>query len=397
MDGASLTFVGPLVAALEAVGEALDDAAGADVWSLSDDDLAAAIARCEVVAARQAAVGLRLVREAEARDLGRRLGAASTVGWLRHRLRLRPGEAKTRVDLAHRLRVGESDSGPVDYAANVTSAGGRSMPATAAALAAGQVSVDHASVIATTMAELPGGLSVEQERVAESTLAGWAREHDPVTVGRLGRHLVHALDADTLEQREQRAFARRQLRFSEAGDGSTRISGRLDGESAAMVRAVLDPLAAPCPAADGTQDPRTAGQRSADALVELARRACTTGRLPAGHGVRPHLSVIITLESLLTQPSHHRRCRRHRPVRHRRSTRRRWARRWRRVRRRLRPARYRAGGGGLGRADLGRGGAADRLRRRHHPGDRRPGVGPPRRRPRTAHRHRRAVGRSGGP
>jgi hypothetical protein len=235
MDGASLTFVGPLVAALEAVGEALDDAAGADVWSLSDDDLAAAIARCEVVAARQAAVGLRLVREAEARDLGRRLGAASTVGWLRHRLRLRPGEAKTRVDLAHRLRVGESDSGPVDYAANVTSAGGRSMPATAAALAAGQVSVDHASVIATTMAELPGGLSVEQERVAESTLAGWAREHDPVTVGRLGRHLVHALDADTLEQREQRAFARRQLRFSEAGDGSTRISGRLDGESAAMV------------------------------------------------------------------------------------------------------------------------------------------------------------------
>jgi hypothetical protein len=204
MDGASLTFVGPLVAALEAVGEALDDAAGADVWSLSDDDLAAAIARCEVVAARQAAVGLRLVREAEARDLGRRLGAASTVGWLRHRLRLRPGEAKTRVDLAHRLRVGESDSGPVDYAANVTSAGGRSMPATAAALAAGQVSVDHASVIATTMAELPGGLSVEQERVAESTLAGWAREHDPVTVGRLGRHLVHALDADTLEQREQR-------------------------------------------------------------------------------------------------------------------------------------------------------------------------------------------------
>jgi hypothetical protein len=108
MDGTSLTRVGhPVVAALDAVSEALDEAVGAEVWSLSDDDLQATIVACEVVAARQAAVGLRLVREADARDLGRRLGAASTTAWLRARLRLRPGEAKTRVDLAHRLRVGE--------------------------------------------------------------------------------------------------------------------------------------------------------------------------------------------------------------------------------------------------------------------------------------------------
>jgi hypothetical protein len=112
MDSTSLTFLGhPVVAALDAVGEALDDAAGAEVWSLSDDDLQATIVACEVLAAWQAAVGLRLVREADARDLGRRLGATSTTGWLRHRLRLRPGEAKVRVDLANRLRVGESDEG----------------------------------------------------------------------------------------------------------------------------------------------------------------------------------------------------------------------------------------------------------------------------------------------
>jgi hypothetical protein len=175
------------------------------------------------------------------------------------------------------------------------------MPTTAAALAEGAVSVDHAGVIARTMVDLPGGLSTEQERVAESTLAGWAREHDPVTVGRLARHLIHALDTDTLAEREQRTYQRRELRFSEAGDGSTRLSGRLDAESAAMVRAALDPLAAPCPGPDGTQDPRTAGQRTADALVELARRACTTGGLPAGHGVRPHLAVIVSLDSLTTR------------------------------------------------------------------------------------------------
>jgi hypothetical protein len=106
-----------------------------------------------------------------------------------------------------------------------------------------------------------------------------------------------------LEEREQRAYRRRELRLSDTGDGSTRLSGRLDAESAAMVRAALDPLAAPNPAADGTQDPRTAGQRTADALVELARRACTTGRLPAGHGIRPHLAVIVSLDSLTTRPA----------------------------------------------------------------------------------------------
>ena len=105
-----------------------------------------------------------------------RLGASSTAAWIKFRLRLRPAEAKARVDLANRLRVGESVEGPVDYDANVaTTASGRSMPATATALAAGQASVDHAAVIARTMVDLPGGLSTEQEHIAEATLAGWAR------------------------------------------------------------------------------------------------------------------------------------------------------------------------------------------------------------------------------
>ena len=72
MDNSSLTRVGhPVVAALDAVSEVLDETVGAEVWSLSDDDLAATIERCEVVAARQAAMGSRLVREADARGAKR--------------------------------------------------------------------------------------------------------------------------------------------------------------------------------------------------------------------------------------------------------------------------------------------------------------------------------------
>ena len=302
MDGTSLTRIGhPLVAALGEVSDALDKSAGADVWSVSDDDLAATIERCEALAARQAELSLRLLREADGRDLGRRLGAASTTAWIKDRLRLRPGEAKARVDLAHRLDP-DAAAGPVDYAANVgTTAGARSMPATAAAMVAGAVSAEHARVIAKTMVGLPGGLSTEQEKVAEANLADWARQYDPVTVAKLGQHMIHALDTQTLEEREERAFRRRQLHLVDLGDGSTRVTGQLDAESAAMVRAALDPLAAPNPAADGTQDPRTAGQRTADALVELARRSCDLVTLPAGHGVRPHLAVIITLDSLLAK------------------------------------------------------------------------------------------------
>jgi hypothetical protein len=68
------------------------------------------------------------------------------------------------------------------------------------------------------------------------------------------------------------------------------------------VRAALDPLAAPAPAADGEPDRRTGGQRVADALVELARRALDAGEtMPAGHAVRPHVSVLVRLDGLVAK------------------------------------------------------------------------------------------------
>lgn len=45
-------------------------------------------------------------------------------------------------------------------------------------------------------------------------------------------------------------------------------------------------------------DERTAGQRRADALVELARRALDGGRLPEVGGERPHIAVTIDLATL---------------------------------------------------------------------------------------------------
>ena len=302
MSSESFTRSGhPVVTAVEVISAALDQTVDADVWALSDDDISAVLAELEALAARQAELSLRVVREADARDLGRRMGAPSTAAWLRHRLRLRPGEARTRVTLANRLDP-HADA-LADWAANVSSRSASwSMPATAAALTRGACSVEHASVVAKIMAALPESLSAEQLQVAEEQLAGWATEFDPGEVANLGRSLIHLLDADSLDDREQGAYERRSLALTDRGDGSTRVSGQLDNESAAILRAALDPLAAPAPAADGEKDPRTSGQRMADALVEVARRALDTGEtVPAGHTVRPHVSVLIGLEGLMAK------------------------------------------------------------------------------------------------
>jgi Domain of unknown function (DUF222) len=65
--------------------------------------------------------------------------------------------------------------------------------------------------------------------------------------------------------------------------GMVAIDGMLEAEAGQMVLAALEPFARPTSA----DDTGTAGQRNADALVEVARRALESGRLPQSGGVRP--------------------------------------------------------------------------------------------------------------
>src|SRR5918995_7412068 len=77
MESASFGFAGhPVVAALDAVSDALDKAATAAVWSLSDDDLSATTEWCERLAARQAALAVSLGLVGAVPRQWRRLGWA---------------------------------------------------------------------------------------------------------------------------------------------------------------------------------------------------------------------------------------------------------------------------------------------------------------------------------
>lgn len=169
------------------------------------------------------------------------------------------------------------------------------MPATAAALAEGAVSLEHAVVIAKTMRRIPKDVSVEDAARAEVDLAGFARRYDPLILAKLADHLLFVLEADSAEGEERRRYERRELRLNER---TGRISGQLDPTGMATVRTALDALARPQPGPDGSADPRTAGQRLSDALVELARRAMARGDLPAQHGTAPHVLLIAGLDTL---------------------------------------------------------------------------------------------------
>ncbi|EIV94483.1 HNH endonuclease signature motif containing protein [Frankia sp. QA3] len=324
-----------LVDGLTAVSARVDGLMGGPVWSLSDAGLLDFLVDCSAVLTRLAAFRLQVVAEVHGRGLARRAGASSTVALLRERLRVRAADAGRLVDVAVAV------DGP--------------LAATGARLAAAEISVEQAQVIAAGMRSLPAGVTADVRRQVEAFLLRQADEFDPTALARLARHIRETLtwvdespgddppgpaaggesgsegsgpgaggessdgksnsgaagdvqpgspadsagvaDADG-EQGEDPA-GRRGLWISELPDGMTRISGELDPEAAALVRTALDPLAAPRPAIDGALDSRSPARRRADALVDLLGRTLDAAVLPAGGGIRPHLSVTITWAALV--------------------------------------------------------------------------------------------------
>ena len=91
-----------------------------------------------------------------------------------------------------------------------------------------------------------------------------------------------------------RAYSRRYLHLSEPKDGLVHLEGLLDAEGGAVVKTALDALMPP-PRHD---DERTPGQRRADALVDLARRPMSGSKLGSTGGMRPHLVITASVETL---------------------------------------------------------------------------------------------------
>jgi Domain of unknown function (DUF222) len=92
--------------------------------------------------------------------------------------------------------------------------------------------------------------------------------------------------------REEARANRRHLTLRPDSTGGLRVTGRLDPQTAALLEAALEPLAKLRPADEDGPDPRTRGERQADALGELCRRFLVG--LPDTNGGEPY-TVVVTI------------------------------------------------------------------------------------------------------
>ncbi len=197
------------------------------------------------------------------------------AAWLRDELRMTRNAAYAQVRLARQLP---------------------GLPATAAAFAGGELSYGHAMAIARTVDGVVRGGG--QAEVAESMLLCEARERDPHDLLMWGRHLRHRLNPAELADEEEQQHRRQWLNLSRTWDGGYDIEGHLDAEGGTALKVALQGVLGP----RRKDDERSPGQRRAAGLAEIARRCLDSGELPVRGGVRPHITVTATLETLRGDP-----------------------------------------------------------------------------------------------
>ncbi len=226
-------------------------------------------------------VGLRWLAALDGAGVAAADGSASTAAWVRRHTRCPARSAAADVRLARRLHSGDL----------------RPLTTTAELLETGRLSVGHARVIARATATLaPAAFDAAEPLVAEA-----ATTLGVDAAGQVAEAVCeHAAEAyadgqdDPAAARQAAAHAGRRLHLSRCGDHYA-LDALLTVEAGATLQAVLDPLSAPRPEADGLPDLRTAAQRRADALAEAARRLLTPDQLPTHGGQRPQLTVLVDL------------------------------------------------------------------------------------------------------
>ena len=219
------------------------------------------------------AVQQRVLASLDADPLG--IGADPDEDWTREQvgaaLRLAPATADRRLTVARQLR-------------------GR-LPATAAALAAGEISYLHA----VKLAEAVKDFDTEVAGAVEARVLPRAGSQ---TVGQFAASVERAVlrcDPRTAERRHAEAVQQRRVSITPARDGMAAMWALLPAEGATLIGCVLDSLAS----VKGAEDERSCDQRRADALVDVFARVLGDPALPEQHGARPAIQVTVALSTLL--------------------------------------------------------------------------------------------------
>ncbi|SDS58424.1 HNH endonuclease signature motif containing protein [Actinopolymorpha singaporensis] len=278
--------VARLRAALAAIRAGLDEALATPTTFVEVGELGELIGELETEKARSDALTLGWVRQAEAREVGKATGAATTAVWLRNSLRMGRRDAYAAVALARDLD--------------------RTVTLTARALARGEVSFRHAQVIAAAIKDLPRWISLEQRVQGEEYLIDESRRRNPDDVRLLGRHLLLVLAPEEWERRlgeeldaaERAAERRRSLKYLPNGiPGSETMIVKLPVLEMEALRKIIEGLIAADTRAE--PDERPLDQKRGDAFAELVARMAEWQASPNRGRGRDCVTVTIGLDQLL--------------------------------------------------------------------------------------------------
>ena len=171
------------------------------------------------------------------------------------------------------------------------------LPAVGGLLAAGEITVEHASAVLTGVR----GLDAAVVSGAQEALCELARATDPADVRSRLRDKAAAVDDWIAAEVERKARERMGLRLSDVGAHTAAVDGTLAGEDGALVRLAMD-LSVEADRAEG--DRRGKAARQADVLVRWASAALAREHgagdslADDAHTVRTHLHVLCRPEQL---------------------------------------------------------------------------------------------------
>src|SRR6266545_2303561 len=204
-----------LAAALDWLGAAVANLAAVDPAQEADLPLATGVLAARRLLDQAEGAWLRLLAAADTRGAG---GAeqglfAPTAAWLRSQCLMSPALATQRVRTARALYRGP-------------------LPTVAAALAAGDVSYQHAAALADATSDLPPA----KVREADPVLVDAAVRLDPPRLRRVAEHLRDVLDPDQADERGRTRLEKRGLWLSPTASGRARRPGRGPGRRAGARR-----------------------------------------------------------------------------------------------------------------------------------------------------------------
>ena len=199
-------------------------------------------------------------------------GSVTPIDWIRHHCHMGKGA------VADRVAVGEQMA---------------SLPASAEAVAGGEIGFAHLALIARTASAIEETGTTKP--FDETHLLNKAREFSVARFRDFCHHQRHAADPEGYAAEQAQGVEARSLTLSPGEGGMVWLRGVLDAEGGATLRTALEPLAR----RTGKGDDRKRDRRLADALVELAHHSLDRGLVPQRASQRAHLQVTTTLETLL--------------------------------------------------------------------------------------------------